>query len=143
MEKEISMYDLLIVGAGLYGAVFAREAAERGLSSLVIDRRGHIAGNVWTEKIEGIDVHRYGEHIFHTNDKRAWDYSQRFAKFNRFTTIITNKALDNLEIQILVVIGMVKPGRSAFVLSHISASTPFFPISAKRCRSIASPKTGV
>ncbi len=85
MEKEISMYDLLIVGAGLYGAVFAREAAERGLSSLVIDRRGHIAGNVWTERIEGIDVHRYGAHIFHTNDKRVWEYVQRFAEFNRFT----------------------------------------------------------
>lgn len=79
------MFDLLIVGAGLYGAVFAREAAERGLKSLVIDKRPHIAGNVWTEKIEGIDVHRYGAHIFHTNNKQVWNYVQRFAEFNRFT----------------------------------------------------------
>ena len=78
-------YDYLIVGAGLYGAVFAREAADRGKKCLVIDKRGHIAGNVYTEDIEGIHVHRYGAHIFHTNDARVWQYVQRFAVFNRFT----------------------------------------------------------
>ena len=79
------MYDFLIVGAGLYGAVFAREAAKRGKTSLVIDRRPHIAGNVYTEKIEGINVHKYGAHIFHTNNKEVWDYLQQFESFNRFT----------------------------------------------------------
>ena len=79
------MYDFLIVGAGLYGAVFAREAAKRGKTSLVIDRRPHIAGNVYTENAEGINVHKYGAHIFHTNNKEVWDYLQQFASFNRFT----------------------------------------------------------
>ena len=79
------MYDFLIVGAGLYGAVFAREASKRGKTSLVIDRRPHIAGNVYTEKTEGINVHKYGAHIFHTNNKEVWDYLQQFASFNRFT----------------------------------------------------------
>ena len=78
-------YDYLIVGAGLYGAVFAREAADRGKKCLVIDKRSHIAGNVYTEDIEGIHVHQYGAHIFHTNDARVWQYVQRFAVFNRFT----------------------------------------------------------
>ena len=79
------MYDYLIVGAGLYGAVFAQQAKERGKSVLVIDRRPHIAGNVYTETVEGIHVHRYGAHIFHTNDRTAWSYVNRFAEFNRFT----------------------------------------------------------
>ena len=78
-------YDYLIVGAGLFGAVFAERAMAAGRSVLVVDRRDHIAGNVYTEKIEGIDVHRYGAHIFHTNEKRVWDYVTRFAEFNRFT----------------------------------------------------------
>ena len=78
-------YDYLIVGAGLYGAVFAREAAKRGRTSLVIDKRPHIAGNVYTEKIEGINVHIYGAHIFHTNDRNVWDYVNTYATFNRFT----------------------------------------------------------
>lgn len=78
-------YDYLVVGAGLYGAVFAHEAAAAGKSVLVIDKRPHIAGNVYTEKVEGINVHRYGAHIFHTNDKAVWTYITRFAEFNRFT----------------------------------------------------------
>lgn len=78
-------YDYLIVGAGLYGAVFARQAMDAGKRVLVIDRRDHIAGNVYTEDVEGIHVHRYGAHIFHTNDRRVWDYITRFAEFNRFT----------------------------------------------------------
>lgn len=79
------MYDYLIVGAGLYGAVFARQAADAGKKVLVIDKRPNIAGNVYTEEIEGIQVHKYGAHIFHTNLKHVWDYVQRFAQFNRFT----------------------------------------------------------
>ena len=77
-------YDYLIVGAGLYGAVFAHEAKAAGKSA-VVDRRDHIAGNVYTERMEGIHVHRYGAHIFHTNNRRVWDYVNRFAEFNRFT----------------------------------------------------------
>ena len=79
------MYDYLIVGAGLFGAVFAREAAGAGKKVLVIDKRPQIAGNVYTEEVEGIHVHRYGSHIFHTNNKEVWDYVGRFAEFNRFT----------------------------------------------------------
>ena len=78
-------YHYLIVGAGLYGAVFARQAADAGKRVLVIDRRPHIAGNAYTENVEGIHVHRYGAHIFHTNSKEVWDYVNRFAVFNRFT----------------------------------------------------------
>ncbi len=79
------MYDYLIVGAGLYGSVFAQQAKEHGKSALVLDRRPNIAGNVYTEEIEGINVHKYGAHIFHTNDDEVWEYVNRFAKFNRFT----------------------------------------------------------
>lgn len=78
-------YDYLIVGSGLYGAVFAQEAKAAGKRVLVIDKRPNIAGNVYTEEIEGINVHKYGAHIFHTNNKRVWDYINRFAEFNRFT----------------------------------------------------------
>lgn len=78
-------YDYLIVGAGLFGAVFAHEAIEKGKSVLVVEKRGHVAGNVYTEKIEGINVHKYGAHIFHTNNKKVWDYVTQFADFNRFT----------------------------------------------------------
>ena len=79
------MYDYLIVGSGLYGAVLAHDAKEAGKSVLVIDKRDNIAGNVYTEKIEGINVHKYGAHIFHTNNKEVWDYVNSFAVFNRFT----------------------------------------------------------
>lgn len=79
------MYDYLIVGAGLYGAVFAREMTDKGFSCLVVDKRNHIAGNVYTENIEGINVHTYGAHIFHTSNKRVWDYVNQFAEFNRYT----------------------------------------------------------
>lgn len=78
-------YDYLIVGAGLYGAVFAREAVDRGRRVLVVEKRPHVAGNVYTERVEGINVHVYGGHIFHTNDRRVWEYVNRFASFNRFT----------------------------------------------------------
>lgn len=79
------MYDYLIVGAGLFGAVFAREAFKAGKRVLVIDKRPNIAGNVYTEEMEGIQVHKYGAHIFHTNNKKVWDYLQDYAEFNRFT----------------------------------------------------------
>ena len=79
------MYDYLIVGAGLYGAVFAQQAREKGKTVLVMEKRSNIAGNVFTEEIEGIHVHKYGAHIFHTNDETVWKYVQRFATFNRFT----------------------------------------------------------
>lgn len=79
------MYDYIVVGAGLFGAVFAHEAKKRGRSVLVIDKRDHIGGNIYTERIEGIDVHRYGAHIFHTNDAHIWHYVSQFADFNRFT----------------------------------------------------------
>lgn len=78
-------YDYLIVGAGLFGAVFAYEATAQGKRCLVIDKRGHIGGNVYTEKIEDINVHVYGAHIFHTNDREVWEYIGRFTEFNRFT----------------------------------------------------------
>lgn len=78
-------YDYLVVGAGLYGAVFAQVAKVKGKSVLVIDKRDHIAGNVYTEEIEGINVHKYGAHIFHTNNKKVWEYITQFAEFNRFT----------------------------------------------------------
>lgn len=81
----MKQYDYLIVGAGLYGAVFAQEAKKAGKHVLVIDKRDHIAGNVYTEQMEGIHVHMYGAHIFHTNNKRVWEYVNRFAEFNRFT----------------------------------------------------------
>jgi UDP-galactopyranose mutase len=79
------MYDYVIIGAGLYGAVFAHEAKKAGKSVLVIDKRPNIAGNIYTEKIEGINVHKYGAHIFHTNNKKVWEFVNQFAEFNRFT----------------------------------------------------------
>ena len=80
MEK----FDYLIVGAGLFGAVFAHEATAAGKKCLVLERRGHIGGNCYTEEIEGIQVHKYGAHIFHTSDKYVWDFINRFAEFNNY-----------------------------------------------------------
>lgn len=89
MERERMFmnkkYDFLIVGAGLYGAVFAHEANRNGKKCLIIDKRRHIGGNIYTEKIEDINVQKYGAHIFHTNNKDVWDYVNRFAQFNRYT----------------------------------------------------------
>lgn len=78
-------YDYLVVGAGLYGAVFAQQVKAAGKTVLVIDKRSNIAGNVYTEKVEGINVHKYGAHIFHTNNVKVWNYVNQFAVFNRFT----------------------------------------------------------
>jgi UDP-galactopyranose mutase len=85
VERVENMYDFVIVGSGLYGAVIAQKAKEAGKSVFVIERRPHVAGNVYTEDIEGIHVHKYGAHIFHTNNREVWEYVQRFATFNRFT----------------------------------------------------------
>ncbi len=78
-------YDYLIVGSGLFGSIFAYEANKVGKKCLVIDKRSHIGGNIYTETVEGINVHKYGAHIFHTNNKEVWDYIQQFAEFNRYT----------------------------------------------------------
>ena len=78
------MYDYLIVGSGLYGAVFAHEAKKLGKKCLVVEKRSHIAGNIYTKEIEGIQVHKYGAHIFHTSNKTVWDYVNQFAEFNHF-----------------------------------------------------------
>ncbi|SCW58662.1 UDP-galactopyranose mutase [Ruminococcaceae bacterium YRB3002] len=87
----MSKYDYLIVGAGLYGAAFARIAADDGKTCLVIDRRENIGGNCFTENVHGINVHKYGAHIFHTDDEKVWKFAQRFAEFNRYTnTVIAN-----------------------------------------------------
>ena len=79
------MYDYLVVGSGLYGAVFAHEAKKTGKTVLVVDKRSNIAGNIYTENMEGINVHVYGAHIFHTNNTKVWKYITQFAEFNRFT----------------------------------------------------------
>lgn len=79
------MYDYLIVGAGLYGSIFAHEATNKGYRCLVIDKRDNVGGNIYTENVDGINVHKYGAHIFHTNNRKVWDYITQFASFNRFT----------------------------------------------------------
>lgn len=79
------MYDYLIVGSGLFGSIFAYEAHKRGKKCLVIDKRSHIGGNIYTERVEGIEVHKYGAHIYHTSSKEEWDYVNKFAEFNRYT----------------------------------------------------------
>lgn len=84
-EKEMAQYDYLVVGAGLFGAIFAHEANKRGKKVLVIDKRDHLAGNIYTKEIEGINVHMYGAHIFHTSNEEVWNYVNQFAKFNRYT----------------------------------------------------------
>ena len=77
-------YDYVIVGAGLYGATVAYEMTKRGYKCLVLEKRNHIGGNIYTEKIEGINVHKYGAHIFHTSDKDIWNYINQFAEFNNY-----------------------------------------------------------
>ena len=89
-------YDYLIVGAGLFGAIFAYEANKRGKKCLVIDKRPHIAGNIYTEEIDGINVHKYGAHIFHTNSKEVWEYINKFAEFNRYTNSPVARYKDEL-----------------------------------------------
>lgn len=90
------MYDYLVVGAGLFGAIFAHEAKKSGKKVLVIDRREHVAGNIYTKEVDGIQVHQYGAHIFHTSNKEVWDYIQQFAEFNRYTNSPVAKYKDEL-----------------------------------------------
>ena len=90
------MIDYLIVGAGLYGAVIAHEVAKRGKTCLVIDKRNHIGGNIYTEKVNGVDIHKYGAHIFHTDDEEVWQYVNQLVKFNRFTNSPLAKYKDKL-----------------------------------------------
>lgn len=85
MERTMKKYDYLVVGAGLFGATFAYEAAKRGKHVKVIEKRDHIAGNIYTKEVDGIQVHQYGAHIFHTSNKEVWDYVNQFAEFNRYT----------------------------------------------------------
>ena len=82
--KNSMDYDYLVVGAGLFGSIFAHEAMKKGYRCLVIDRRNHIAGNIYTELVDGIDIHKYGAHIFHTSNEKIWNYMQQFAQFNHF-----------------------------------------------------------
>jgi UDP-galactopyranose mutase len=89
-------YDYLVVGAGLFGSIFAYEAHKRGKKVLVVDKRNHIGGNIYTQEIEGIQVHQYGAHIFHTSNKEVWDYIQQFAQFNRFTNMPIAKYKDEI-----------------------------------------------
>ena len=79
------MYDYLIVGAGLFGAVFAHEMTKEGKKCVVIEKRNHIGGNIYTGEVDGIQVHKYGAHIFHTNNKETWEYVNKFCEFNRYT----------------------------------------------------------
>ena len=78
------MYDYLIVGAGLFGSVFAHEMTKKGKTCLILEKRAHVGGNIYTQEIEGIQVHTYGAHIFHTNDKMIWEYVNQFAEFNNY-----------------------------------------------------------
>lgn len=89
-------YDYLVVGSGLFGSIFAYEANKRGKKSLVIDKRNHIGGNIYTQEIEGINVHQYGAHIFHTSNKEVWEYVQQFAEFNRYTNCPIAKYKDEI-----------------------------------------------
>lgn len=89
-------YDYLIVGAGLFGSIFAHEAKKAGKSVLVIDQRNHIGGNIYTKEVEGIQVHEYGAHIFHTSDREVWDYVRQFAEFNRYTNSPVARYKDEL-----------------------------------------------
>ena len=90
------MYDYLVVGAGLFGSVFAYEAHKRGKKVLVVDKRSHVAGNIYSENVGGINVHKYGAHIFHTSNKEVWDYIQQFAEFNRYTNSPVARYKDEL-----------------------------------------------
>ena len=89
-------YDYLIVGSGLFGSIFAYEANKKGKKCLVIDKRSHVGGNIYTENVDGINVHKYGAHIFHTSNKEVWDYIQQFAEFNRYTNSPVARYKDEL-----------------------------------------------
>jgi UDP-galactopyranose mutase len=104
LQKEVKnkfpaftfLFDYLIIGSGLFGAVFARQMTDKGFKCLVLEKRGHLGGNIYTENIEGINVHKYGPHIFHTNDKDIWDYVNRFSTFNNYRHRVLVKNKDRL-----------------------------------------------
>lgn len=112
------MYDYLVVGSGLYGATFAQQAKAHGKSVLVIDKRPNIAGNIYTEKVEGINFHKYGAHIFHTNNKEVWDYLQQFTVFNRFT----NSPVANYKGELYGFVDILNP-RACYPSSKRAAET--------------------
>jgi UDP-galactopyranose mutase len=87
-------YDFLIVGAGQFGAIFAHELKKAGKTCLIIDKRSHIAGNIYTEKIEGIQVHKYGAHVFHTSNKEVWQYVNQFSEFNKIRVLWKNGRIE-------------------------------------------------
>jgi len=120
------MYDFLIVGSGLFGSVFAREMTDKGLKCLVIDKRNNIGGNVFTEKIEGINVHKYGAHIFHTNDLSIWNHVNKFAKFNDYrhkVFVKSNEKLFSFPINLMTlnqIWGIIKPEDAVEKLKSLS-----------------------
>lgn len=122
MEKK---YNFLIVGSGLFGSVFAQQARENGLRCLIIDKRGHPGGNIYTEEIEGINVHKYGPHIFHTSDDDIWDYVNRFAKFNNYVNrpkVISAGSLYSFPINLLTlyqIFGVKTPKEAKEVLEDV------------------------
>lgn len=122
------MYDFIIVGSGLFGSTFAQQANENGYKCLIIDKRSHNGGNVYTENIEGINVHKYGPHIFHTSDDSIWEYVNRFAKFNNFTNRPKVKYKDEIysfPINLLTlyqVFGIKNPEEAKNLLSELSKS---------------------
>ena len=95
-------YDYLIIGAGLFGATFAYEANKRGKKCLVVDKRNHIGGNIYSENIEEIEVHKYGPHIFHTKDKKIWEYINQFTEFNNFVHSPIAKIMVRFTIYLLI-----------------------------------------
>ena len=103
-------YDYLIVGSGLFGSVFANEAKKKGKKVLVIDKRDHIAGNIYTREIEGIQVHQYGAHIFHTSDKKIWDYMNQFTEFNNYINSPIAIYKDELYNLVHIIPGLLRAG---------------------------------
>ena len=115
------MYDYIIVGSGLYGAIFAHEAMKAGKSCLVVERRSHIGGNIYTKEMEGIQVHQYGAHIFHTSNKEVWDYIGQFATFNRYTNcpVAYYKGLDCIGVKEWPVLLARRSGKGSIFLLFI------------------------
>lgn len=125
MEFTNTNYDYLIIGSGLFGAIFARELTDKGFKCLVIDKRDHIGGNCYTENIEGINVHKYGPHIFHTSDDNVWEYINRFCKFNHFVNrpkVNYEGAIYSFPINLMTLSQIYKvttPKEAELILSHV------------------------
>ena len=137
-------YDYLVVGAGLFGAVFAHEMKQKGKSVCVIDKREHIAGNIYTESVLGIQVHRYGAHIFHTSNRKVWDYVNQFAEFNHYINSPIARYRDelyNLPFNMNTfskMWGVVTPAEAKARFANQMAETTFKIVSAARCGETAS-----